>query len=868
MSADVAPNDAALSPGARLLRIVESPAVKITVPLLIVAIAIIVLHQLATHVTWSDVKADVVDVSPLVILGAIAATIFSFVGISFYDVFAVQSIAKGKIPLRIAAFTGACGYAVSNLLGFSYLTGTAVRYRIYASLGLDLSLVAGVIATSWVAFWMALVVILGGLFTFHPTGLNTVLGISDSVETVIGAVLLCAIVAFFIWLASGKRRVAAFGVGLNLPSFKLSLGLTGAGCVDALGAALTLYVLMPADLVQSFPFFFVVFIAAISLGLLSHAPAGLGVFEATIIAGLGASVRSDVLAALLLYRMIYTVMPFCLATLGLAGIWVKSNKDGIGSTANWSYRVAKPLVPVIAAGVCLTAGATLLVSGSLPSDSASLSKLKDVLPVSFIQASHMAGSIVGLLLIIISRGLYRKLFRAWLMALALMGIGLIVSLAKGLDWREAMSLALSFLVLLAFKSAFYRVEAASIFRLNRAWIISIIPLLAVTIWIGFFAYSHVDYQNELWWQFALHGDAPRFMRASLVVTIIFAVIGVNSIIQNRGDVVLAQPIPDQIRTLVAASEDADAQISLTGDKAFLIAEDNSAFLAYADTGHSLIAKGDPVGDKVAGAKLIWQLREQADKAGRRCAFYSVSPEYIPTYLDLGLSVMKIGEVARVNLTYFSLDGSSRKGFRQAKNRAAREGYVFEVIPAAQVVEILPELRRISDAWLASKQGEEKAFSLGAFADDYNRYFDHAVLRNSETGEIAAFANLFQSGNRNELSLDLMRYLPDRQSFVMDALFAELMLWGAEQGFHWFSLGAAPFSGIDNHRLASFWNRVGGFVYEHGEHFYHFEGLRSFKQKFDPVWTPNYLASPGGLAVPRVLYEVNVLVSGGIKGLMK
>ncbi len=132
----------------------------------------------------------------------------------------------------------------------------------------------------------------------------------------------------------------------------------------------------------------------------------------------------------------------------------------------------------------------------------------------------------------------------------------------------------------------------------------------------------------------------------------------------------------------------------------------------------------------------------------------------------------------------------------------------------------------------------------------------------------AFANLFQGGHKSELSLDLMRYEPDGSNFIMDALFAEMMSWGAEQGFHWFSLGAAPFSGIENRQLASFWNRVGGFVYEHGEQFYHFEGLRSFKQKFDPEWSPNYLASPGGFAAPRILYEVNILISGGLRGLTK
>lgn len=103
---------------------------------------------------------------------------------------------------------------------------------------------------------------------------------------------------------------------------------------------------------------------------------------------------------------------------------------------------------------------------------------------------------------------------------------------------------------------------------------------------------------------------------------------------------------------------------------------------------------------------------------------------------------------------------------------------------------------------------------------------------------------------------------------MDALLAELMLWGAAQGYHWFSLGAAPFSGIENRQLAPIWNRIGGFVYEHGEHFYNFGGLRALKEKFDPEWSPIYLATPGGLATPQILNEINVLISGGFRRLMK
>ena len=137
----------------------------------------------------------------------------------------------------------------------------------------------------------------------------------------------------------------------------------------------------------------------------------------------------------------------------------------------------------------------------------------------------------------------------------------------------------------------------------------------------------------------------------------------------------------------------------------------------------------------------------------------------------------------------------------------------------------------------------------------------------QQGRIVAVANVWLGAGCEELSLDLMRHAPDAPSGAMDFLFAELMQWGRSQGFRWFSLGMAPLSGFEHHRLAPLWNRLGAFLFRHGEHFYNFQGLRSFKDKFDPVWEPCYLASPGGLAVPLVLTQVAALISGGATGVV-
>jgi phosphatidylglycerol lysyltransferase len=130
----------------------------------------------------------------------------------------------------------------------------------------------------------------------------------------------------------------------------------------------------------------------------------------------------------------------------------------------------------------------------------------------------------------------------------------------------------------------------------------------------------------------------------------------------------------------------------------------------------------------------------------------------------------------------------------------------------------------------------------------------------------AFASLWAAANGEEIAVDLMRFGPDAPRGAMDYLFVELLLWARTQGYQWLNLGMAPLAGLEKHPLAPAWHRVGNFVFRHGEHFFNFDGLRRYKSKFDPVWVSKYLASPGGLVLPRVLLDVSVLISGGVKEL--
>jgi phosphatidylglycerol lysyltransferase len=109
----------------------------------------------------------------------------------------------------------------------------------------------------------------------------------------------------------------------------------------------------------------------------------------------------------------------------------------------------------------------------------------------------------------------------------------------------------------------------------------------------------------------------------------------------------------------------------------------------------------------------------------------------------------------------------------------------------------------------------------------------------------------------------MRYLPDAPNGIMDYLFVSLLLWGKERGFTAFNMGMAPLAGLENHPLSPVWMRMGVWVFGHGEHFYNFQGLRRYKEKFNPQWRPRYLASLGSVQLPNELLGINALISGGI-----
>jgi phosphatidylglycerol lysyltransferase len=525
----------------------------------------------------------------------------------------------------------------------------------------------------------------------------------------------------------------------------------------------------------------------------------------------------------------------------------------------WIERFA----PHVASGGVFAAGVILLLSGATPEIDSRMEWLRGLVPDPVLELSHLAGSAAGVGLLILARGLFQRLDGAWWTTMLLLAAGIAASLLKGLDYEEATLLGAVALGLWLTRERFYRRASLLDLRSSRAWVAAVVLMVGTAVLVSILSYRDVQYAHELWWQFAFDDDAPRVMRACLLTVLLAAGFVLWQLLSpHRGPPALPEP-PALARAeaIAMSSRDTLAYLALLGDKQLLFAEAGDAFIMYQRSGRSMVALGDPAGNPQRFEELCWKFRELCDRNSSWPVFYQVSADRLPLYLDLGLELAKLGEEARVPLPEFSLEGSKRASLRNEYRRGAKEGASFAVLSPQEVVEQLPQLKLISDHWLHSKSAAEKGFSVGRFDPDYLSRFPCGCV--SRNGRVVAFASLWLSRGREEFSIDLMRYGDEAPRGVMDYLFVELMLWGKREGYRWFNLGMAPLAGLEHHPLAPFWHKLGRIVHRYGETFYNFEGLRRYKEKFEPQWRPRYLASPGGLVLPRVLLDTAALIAGGV-----
>ncbi len=836
--------------------------------LLLFAAAILVLHRELAAYHLHDIIRYLEEIPAGRLYPALGLTLLNYAVMTGYDSLALRYIrhplSYGKIAL--ASFTG---YAFSNNVGLSMIAGASVRFRLYSLWGLSTLEIGKVVAFCVLTLWLGFLTLGGIVFALEPMALPEALHLPFASLRILGVVMLSVVTAVLLLSLLKKRRLRLGGREFFLPPPGLLLVQIGIAALDWTLAGLVLYALMPAMPGLSATGFLGMYLLAQLAGLISQVPGGLGVFETAALLLFSAYLPAPkIISVLLVYRAVYYILPFMIATVLLGTEELLAKKQRVRKFLELFGRWSSAVLPDVISLFMFIGGAILLFSGATPSVGWRLRWLENFIPLPAVEISHFLGSITGLGLLVLARGLQRRLDSAYVLTVALLMAGIVFSMLKGLDYEETVILLVMLGVILPCRRQFYRKAALLGERFTAPWIVSIIIVLISSVWLGIFSYKHVEYSNDLWWRFAFSDDAPRFLRATTGV-LVFAL--VFAIVRLTRPVTLKHTSPamadlERAEAIVKKSPKTYAYLALLGDKSFLFNEEKNAFIMYGIEGRSWIAMGDPVGPAEEWTELVWKFSELSDRYGGWTIFYEIDQRHLHLYLDLGLTLLKLGEEALVPLQDFTLKGGDRKALRHTLRRLEREGCTFEAVPAERVADILPEMKAVSDAWLSEKNTREKGFSIGFFEPGYLKRCPAGLVR-SRDGRIIAFANILQGSGKEELSVDLMRYHPSAPKGVMEFLLLRLMLLGREEGYRWFNLGMAPLSGLEARTLAPLWNRFGSFIFRHGEHFYNFEGLRQYKNKFGPVWEPKYIASPGGLALPRIFANLSVMISRGLKGII-
>jgi phosphatidylglycerol lysyltransferase len=824
------------------------------------------LHHLLGKYHWRDILERVQAISNTKLLRAAFFTFAGYSCLTLYDALAVR-FAGARVPYPRVALISFMGYAIGHNVGFNSISGGAVRYRAYTALGLSPGQIATIIAFGTLTFFLGASVLLGVSLLSNAGMSGSVLHVHAWLALVAGGLLLAGVGAY-LWLVCTRHAPLKFRkIVIPVPKARVAFAQIGISCVDMLCATSVLYVLLPREAAIGFFAFAGVYLLALAAGAVSNVPGGIGVFEFVLLLLMPTVPEDRLLGALIAYRAIYYFAPFAIALvlLGAHEVWI--HRAPVVRLARVVRAFLIAVTPQAIAIAVFLAGAVLLFSGATPGLGDRLTLLRNVVPLFVLELSHLLGSVVGVGLLIIAHGLYRRLHTAWWITIWLLCAGILLSLLKGFDYEEATVLALVVIMLASARSRFRRRASLIEQHYSSAWIAAFFLVLLMAGWLVLFAYRHLPYDNELWWQFAFHASAPRSLRASLLAVMIGAAYGLWRVLRPAPPRFSAPKKEDLecVAALIEKGESTTANLALLGDKNLLFNNDRTACIMFQASGSSWVAMGDPIGPTVLGEELAWEFLEECDGMAVSPVFYQVTPERLPLYVDLGLTLSKLGEEARVPLESFSLEGAARADLRQAQRRASRDGATFEIVGRGAVAAILPELRAVSDAWLAAKNTAEKRFSLGFFDERYLSHFDVGVVRHQ--GAVVAFANLWRGGS-TEMSVDLMRYNEAAPKGVIDYMLIECMLWGKAQGTRWFNLGMAPLSGLEEHALAPTWHKLGRIVQRYGETFYNFEGLRKFKEKFDPVWRPRYLAAPDGLAMAGALLDVTALISGGVRNVLR
>jgi phosphatidylglycerol lysyltransferase len=617
-----------------------------------------------------------------------------------------------------------------------------------------------------------------------------------------------------------------------------------------------LFLHVDISLVEVLPVFVVASVAA----LISMIPGGLGSFDFLFLLGFtyfGVD-KETTLLILLIYRFSYFFFPFaCGLVIVLKLLWNRLNE----SFNNLPNQISTYLSHKTITLLVFLSGVILLISAAIPSMLLRISLLKIILPSTIINISHVLSVTVGFTLLGLSRGIDYKVKRAWYITLFMLIIGAITTYSKGLDYEEALFvLTVAFIIFISRKQ-FYRESFV------LTWGKLIIDNFVLFFFLGSYlliAYVNLPQANlqipEKFMPYILVNSSDIVVSAVLgfVAAIFLFYIAFFKVKIKQFQFINTKNQEEKIREhLNKYGGNELSHLIFLHDKYIYWAQEETVLFVFQPYADKLVILGDPIGEASNIYPAIEELLICADQYGYTLVFYQVNSNSLPYLHENGFDFFKLGEEGFADIPSFTLSGKRHKGLRALYNKYEREQYSFEIVEPPFSNEFFNQLRDLSTEWLNGRK--EKGFSLGYFYEDYIQLAPVAIIKNKHQ-EIIAFASIMPSYNENRISIDLMRHKKDAPKGIMDFMFVNLIEWSKNKQFSQFNVGMTPLANVGQSKFSFTSEKIASQIYKYGQFLYHFQGLRSFKEKYVNEWTPKFLAYHKKTSLPITMLQITTLIS--------
>lgn len=580
---------------------------------------------------------------------------------------------------------------------------------------------------------------------------------------------------------------------------------------------------------------------AITIGIMSMIPGSLGSFDLIMVSGLvGLGIdKAQALSWLLVFRLFYYVLPFCLGVvLFLKNMGGRLNEKYLGIP----QKVIEALSAIVLVWGLRLFGFFLIVSAIVPQELGHLPLLRELTPSTGQFVFQLPSIVLGVLFFLLARLVKRRL-KFTLTLATVLGLVSLVYLNIG-SFSLPSSLFLMVLLFLVWWNKDTFVRRHYIYAWEDCY--KDISYIGGSFFLTLVLLGHLNPHHVFKLKYLSHLVTHwiHFLGLSLILVILYVLVlrESNKIKENFGEVFDKQRYQDFIATI--PNLNLDAALAFLGDKyLYWYQEDgqDKVVFQFAIENNKCVVMSDPLAHSGYLEKGLSQFLAEAEDANISVIFYEVNQETTLLLHEYGYDFMKFGETAQVSLDEFTTEGKHGKKFRTVVNKLENKGYQFQVLQPPFDKKMLNTLKEISDSWLDGRQ--EKGFSLGYFDEKYIQLAPIALVSDEEDN-IQAFVTFLASNGPNEASIDLMRYdLKTAPNGIMDYLFVKLLLHFKEEGVTFFDLGMAPLSNVGTEKHSFLQEKVAYLIYAFTNRFYSFSGLRQYKQKFNPIWSPRYVAYP-------------------------